>query len=216
MAGYYLKELTVPIPEDDRRVVIRRGKAVEYEIDRALSPDKGDTRVKRRVIGQVDPLNPGRMFPNEMFFQLFPENEVPEEVRDEFLRGCEIRRMMKEIRVDPNRIINVVVNETKNGASTGSALNYVMIRRLFDDMYYAIEELAGRYPNEVIAPYKVKQINEVLQELRAGVEDERIAPYLRTIEETEETTDKEGKVIRTGLTYSDALLMLKWYRALPR
>ena len=216
MAGYYLKELTVPIPEDDRRVVIRRGKAVEYEIDRALSPDKGDTRVKRRVIGQVDPLNPGRMFPNEMFFQLFPENEVPEEVRDEFLRGCEIRRMMKEIRADPNRIINGVVNETKNGASTGSALNYVMIRRLFDDMYYAIEELAGRYPNEVIAPYKVKQINEVLQELRAGVEDERIAPYLRTIEETEETTDKEGKVIRTGLTYSDALLMLKWYRALPR
>ena len=118
MAGYYLKELTVPIPEDDRRVVIRRGKAVEYEIDRALSPDKGDTRVKRRVIGQVDPLNPGRMFPNEMFFQLFPENEVPEEVRDEFLRGCEIKRRMEQIRRNPEEIIEGVVkglNELRAG-----------------------------------------------------------------------------------------------------
>jgi len=83
-------------------------------------------------------------------------------------------------------------------------------------MYYAIEELAGRYPNEVIAPYKVGQINEVLKEIRAGVDDERILPYLQTIEETEETTDKEGKTVRTGLTYSDALMALKWYRALPR
>jgi len=40
MAGYYLKELTVPI-QDDRRVVIRREKAVEYEIDRNRSEDKG-------------------------------------------------------------------------------------------------------------------------------------------------------------------------------
>ena len=76
MAGYYMKEMTVPIP-DDRRVVIRREKTVEYEIDRNRSEDKGDTRVVRRVIGKVDPVNLGRMFPNEMYFQLFPENEVP-------------------------------------------------------------------------------------------------------------------------------------------
>ena len=109
MAGYYMKEMTVPIP-DDRRVVIRREKTVEYEIDRSISEEKGDTRVTRRVIGKIDPVNPGRMFPNEMYFQLFPENEVPEDVRDEFLRRCEIRRMMKEVRVDPNRVIEGVVN----------------------------------------------------------------------------------------------------------
>ena len=44
MAGYYMKEMTVPIP-DDRRVVIRREKTVEYEIDRSISEEKGDTRV---------------------------------------------------------------------------------------------------------------------------------------------------------------------------
>ena len=91
MAGYYMKEMTVPIP-DDRRVVIRREKTVEYEIDRSISEEKGDTRVTRRVIGKMDPVNPGRMYPNEMYFQLFPENEVPEEVRDEFLRGGPLSR----------------------------------------------------------------------------------------------------------------------------
>ena len=109
MDQYYLKELTVPIPED-RLAVIRKGKSVEYETDRIYSPETKNTRVVRRVIGKVDPVNPGRMFPNETYFQLFPENEVPEEVRDEFLRGCGIKRQMQTIRRNPEEIIEGVVN----------------------------------------------------------------------------------------------------------
>ena len=238
MAGYYMKEMTVPIP-DDRRVVIRREKTVEYEIDRSISEEKGDTRVTRRVIGKVDPVNPGRMFPNEMYFQLFPENEVPEEVRDEFLRGCEIKRQMQEIRRSPEEIIEGVVNglselgcgrNVGDGSESGGfpiaprapfgshnigSLSYVLLRRLFDDIYYAIEELASKYPNEVIAPFKVKQINEVLEEIRKNVDDKEILPYLRLIEEPEETGE-DGKSVLKGLTYSDILLMLKWYKVLPR
>ena len=255
MAGYYMKEMTVPIP-DDRRVVIRREKTVEYEIDRSISEEKGDTRVTRRVIGKVDPVNPGRMFPNEMYFQLFPENEVPEEVRDEFLRGCEIKRQMQEIRRSPEEIIEGVVNglselgcgrnvgdgsesggfpqgnahaprpdsgsrtarvsaQTPFGSHNIGSLSYVLLRRLFDDIYYAIEELASKYPNEVIAPFKVKQINEVLEEIRKNVDDKEILPYLRLIEEPEETGE-DGKSVLKGLTYSDILLMLKWYKVLPR
>ncbi len=231
MAGYYMKEMTVPIP-DDRRVVIRREKTVEYEIDRNRSEDKGDTRVTRRVIGKVDPVNLGRMFPNEMYFQLFPENEVPEEVRDEFLRGCEIKRRMQEIRRSPEEIIEGVVNGLSElgagGRNVGDgslvphscncekpspcsekSLNYVILRRLFDDIYYAIEELASKYPNEVIAPFKVKQIN------RKNVDDEGILPYLRLIEEPG-ITEENGSTIIKGLTYSDVLLMMKWYKVLPR
>ena len=236
MAGYYMKEMTVPIP-DDRRVVIRREKTVEYEIDRNRSEDKGDTRVTRRVIGKVDPVNPGRMFPNEMYFQLFPENEVPEEVRDEFLRGCEIKRRMQEIRRSPEEIIEGVVNglsELGCGRNVGDgslvphscncekpspcsekSLSYVLLRRLFDDIYYAIEELASKYPNEVIASFKVKQINEVLEEIRKNVDDEGILPYLRLIEEPG-ITEENGSTIIKGLTYSDVLLMMKWYKVLPR
>jgi len=111
--------------------------------------------------------------------------------------------------------------QTPFGCSTNekkgdNSLNYVMLRRLFDDVYYAVEELAGKYPNEVMASYKVKQINEVLEEIRKNVEDGGILPYLRLIDEPEETIDKEGKTIWKGLSYSDILLMLKWYKVLPR
>ena len=81
-------------------------------------------------------------------------------------------------------------------------MSYTMLRRVFDEIYYAIEELAGKFPNEKIEPFKMERINEVLEELRGCVEDERIKPFLRLIEE--------------GLTYSDVLLMLKWYKVLPR
>ena len=238
MDQYYLKELTVPIPED-RLAVIRRGKSVEYETDRTYSPETKNTRVVRRVIGKVDPVNPGRMFPNETYFQLFPENEVPEEVRDEFLRGCGIKRQMQTIRRNPEEIIEGVVNglselrtsgcnagdgslvphscncEKPSPCSTRVPFGYVMLRRLFDDIYYAIEELASKYPNEVMAPYKVKQINEVLEKIRGNVQDEGIRPYLRLIEEPEETGE-DGKSVWKGLTYSDILMMLKWYKVLPR
>jgi hypothetical protein len=238
MDQYYLKELTVPIPQD-RLAVIRKGKSVEYETDRIYSPETKNTRVVRRVIGKVDPVNPGRMFPNEMYFQLLPENEVPEEVRDEFLRGCEIKRQMQEIRRSPEEIIEGVVNglselgaggrnvgdgslvphscncEKPSPCSTRAPFGYVMLRRLFDDIYYSVEELAGKYPNEVMAPYKVKQINEVLVKIRGNVQDEGIRPYLRLIEEPEEAGE-DGKSAWKGLTYSDILMMLKWYKVLPR
>ena len=237
MDQYYLKELTVPIPED-KLVVIRKGKSVEYETDRIYSPETKNTRVVRRVIGKVDPVNPGRMFPNEMYFQLFPENEVPEEVRDEFLRGCEIKRQMQEIRRSPEEIIEGVVNGLSElgagGRNVGDgslvphscncekpspcsekSLSYVLLRRLFDDIYYAIEELASKYPNEVIAPFKVKQINEVLEEIRKNVDDEGIRPYLRLVEEPE-IAEENGSTMIKGLTYSDVLMMLKWYKVLPR
>ena len=231
MDQYYLKELTVPIPED-RLAVIRKGKSVEYETDRIYSPETKNTRVVRRVIGKVDPVNPGRMFPNETYFQLFPENEVPEEVRDEFLRGCGIKRQMQTIRRNPEEIIEGVVNglselrvsgcnagdgslEKPFPCSTRAPFGYVMLRRLFDDIYYSVEELAGKYPNEVMAPYKVKQINEVLEKIRGNVQDEGIRPYLRLIEEPEEAGE-DGKSAWKGLTYSDILMMLKWYKVLPR
>ena len=95
-------------------------------------------------------------------------------------------------------------------------MSYILLRRLFDDVYYAVEELAGKYPNEVMDPFKVKRINEILDEIRECLEDKKILPYLRLIDEPEETIDKEGKTIWKGLSYSDILLMLKWYKVLPR
>ena len=54
----------------------------------------------------------------------------------------------------------------------------------------------------MIAPFKAERINEILDALRGSIDDDRIKPFLRLIEE--------------GLTYSDVLLLLKWYKVLPR
>ena len=237
MENYYLKTITVPIPED-KLVVIRKGERVEYEIDRIYLPEEQNTRVKRKVIGKVDPVQPGRMFPNEFYFELFPDNEVPEEIREEFLRECEIKRQMKIIRRSPEEVVDHVVRGLGvmnselfrcGGGDLSTALrsarddirgawenrmSYTMLRRVFDEIYYAIEEMAGKFPNEKIEPFKVERINEVLEELRGAFRsppcppsdgispDDGINKYLRLIEE--------------GLTYSDVLLMMKWYKVLPR
>jgi hypothetical protein len=201
MGNYYLKTVTVPIPFEDKLVVIRKGVRVEYEIDRIYLPEEQNTRVKRKVIGKVDPVQPGRMFPNEFYFELFPENEVPEEVREEFLRACAIKRQMSVIRKNPEEVIDGVVKGLECFCE-GDEMNYTMLRRVFDEIYYAVEELAGKFPNEVIVPFKVERINEILEALRDNTDDDRIRPFLRLIEE--------------GLTYSDVLLMMKWYKVLPR
>ena len=205
MANPILKEMTVPIPEDGS-VVIRNGKRVEYQLERIYSPETKDSRVKRQVIGKVDPVQPGRMFPNEFYFELFPDNEVPEDVREDFLRECAIKRQMHVIRQSPEEIVDNVVKGLSElrveSEEWRVEKNYTMLRRVFDEVYYAVEELAGKYPNEVIVPFKVERINEVLEALRGSIDDEKIKPFLRLIEE--------------GLTYSDVLLMMKWYKVLPR
>jgi hypothetical protein len=81
-------------------------------------------------------------------------------------------------------------------------MSYTVLRRVFDEIYYAVEEMAGKYPNEKIEPFKRERINEVLEELRGCIEDERIKPFLRLIEE--------------GLSYSDVMILMKWYKVLPR
>ena len=202
----YLREWTVPIPWDQGNIVIRKGDTVEYQLDRTYEPEDKSTRVQRKVIGKVDPVQAGRMFPNEAYFELFPDNEVPVDVRDEFLRECAIKRQMKVIRQNPEEIVDQVVKGLGGMNSEfgiqNSELKYAMVRRVFDEIYYAIEELAGRFPNEVVVPFKVERINEVLSSLRDSIEDEKMKPFLRLIEE--------------GLTYSDVMLLLKWYKVLPR
>ena len=205
----YLREITVPIPWDQGHIVIRRGDTVEYQLDRTYESEDKSTRVQRKVIGKVDPVQPGRMFPNEFYFELFPDNEVPEEVRDELLRECAIKRQMHVIRQSPEEIVdNVIRGLDQLGGIRPECFNeedgmsYTMLRRVFDEIYYAVEELAGKFPNEVIVPFKIERINEVLEALRGSIDDDIIKSFLRLIDK--------------GLTYSDVLLLLKWYKVLPR
>ena len=93
-------------------------------------------------------------------------------------------------------------------------MSYTVLRRVFDEIYYAIEELAGKYPNEVIVPFKVERINEVLEELRGAFRSPPNPPSADR--PTDDSTYKHLRLIEEGLTYSDVLLTLKWYKVLPR
>ena len=224
MDNYYLKTVTVPIPTEDRLVVIRKGERVEYEIDRIYVGNRS-TRVKRKVIGKIDPIQPGRMFPNEAYFELFPENEVPEAVREEFLRECAIKREMGVIRRNPAEVIDGVVrgieimnSETRKreGGIGGDGTGYVMLRRVFDEVYYATEEMASRFPNEVMDPFKIERINEVLAGLRTYIKKETGSQDAAPADNEIEYPARYFRLIEEGLTYSDVLLLMKWYKVLPR
>jgi hypothetical protein len=97
----YLKDYPVEIPFDQYRIVIRKEKWVSLEVERRYNKDTGDSRVQRKVIGQVVPLFPGKMYPNENYFSLVVPNHVPEDIRDAFLRRCERKRELAELKKDP-------------------------------------------------------------------------------------------------------------------
>ena len=247
MENYYLKTVTVPVPKENNPVVIRKGERVEYELERTYLPEKQNTRVKRKVIGKVDPIQPGRMFPDEAYFELFPENEVPEAVRDEFLRECAIKRKMSVIRRNPAEVIDGVVRGieimnaefgNRKGRAGGDGAGYAMLRRVFDEIYYATEEMASKFPNKVMDPFKVEMINEVLEGLRAHIQKEWSEAAeqaagrgaLCADSRTKRTDSRDAapadaangcpvrylRLIEEGLTYSDAFLLMKWYKVLPR
>ena len=101
MAYRYLKSMTVPVPLDQGPVVIRKQKTVEYELGRKYSSKTRDSRVRRCVIGKIDPADKHRMFPNENYFRMFPNNPVPESIRYDFLRECAVKREMAKLKKDP-------------------------------------------------------------------------------------------------------------------
>ena len=72
------------------------------------------------------------------------------------------------------------------------------------------------HDSSVIHHKNLVGINEVLTELRDCTPQEKRHEYLQLIDEPEEKTDENGTITRTGLTYSDIMMTLRWYKVLPR
>ena len=250
----YLKEYAVDIPFDTGKVVIRKEKWVTLETERTYRSETQDTRVKRITIGQVVPLFPGKMYPNENYFSLVVPNSVPEEIRDDFLRRCERKRELAELKKDPERMMRQVeagirflkeegrkirmeqgkVPENPEGgvgledtetAGTGMArtetggsgtgsdekfwfitdaheLEYVM--KVFGDLYNLMEVYTSRNPKDTLDGYKAVMFNRILEELKLTMPEHRILQGLELIA----APGEDGK----GMTYSDALMLLTWYK----
>ena len=217
----YLKEIQVPIPFDRGKIVIRNGKAVQVEVKRTYSSETKDSRVVRKTIGQVVPLYEDRMYPNENYFALIP-NDVPEEIRDPFLLRCARNREKAELRKDPaalqRRVAEGVRQLKMKGAAMGRAdeaplpsgqtpwyitdihdLNY--IRDVFNALYDLMEIYGSKYPDSKVDEYKVEMINRILKELKETLPAHRIIQKLELIRESQ-----------GGRTYSDVLMLMTWYK----
>ncbi len=250
----FLKEYMVDIPFDTGKVVIRREKSVTMEVARTYNRESQDTRVKRVTIGQVVPLFPGKMYPNENYFSLVVPNSVPAEIRDDFLRRCERKRELAELKKDPERMMRQVeagirflkeegrkikmeqgkalespeagtgsedtemagtgMDQTETGRTgTGSEekfwfitdaheLEYVM--KVFGDLYNLMEVYSSRSPKDTLDGYKAAMFNRILEELKLTMPEHRILQGLELIA----APGEDGK----GMTYSDALMLLTWYK----
>ena len=100
----FLKEVTVPVPEIEGKIVIRNGRTVEFETERVYQKKTQNTRVKRKVIGKIHPYRAGIMYPNEAYFQLIA-NDVPAEIRDRFLAKCARRREINRLKRNPEEMM---------------------------------------------------------------------------------------------------------------
>ncbi len=235
----YLKDYPVEIPFDQYRIVIRKEKWVSMEVERKYNKETGNSQVQRKVIGQVVPLFPGKMYPNENYFSLVVPNSVPEEIRNDFLRRCERQRELAELKKDPERMMRQVEaglrflqeagrkikmeQKQQDGGPEGRdvsgtvqteeserfwfitdahELEYVM--KVFGNLYNMKEIYTSRNPKDTLDGYKAAMFNRILEELKLTMPEHRILQGLETIA----APGEDGK----GMTYSDALMLLTWYK----
>ena len=84
--------------------------------------------------------------------------------------------------------------------------------KVFNDLYMLMETYAEKRPDCVIEGYKVKMFNEMLEELKLSMPSHQILQALGLIEKPRKQKGEDGVVRLYGMTYSDALMLLTWYK----
>ena len=156
---------------------------VMYEIGRTYDPNRRYTIPERRVIGVRIPGRPEMMLPNENYLTYFP-------------KGAE--KMTEQ----EKETIETYTQEREYGR---------MLRDFFDQLFFEFQTQSRRTPNQVINAYKAERLNRVLKPLKELMRNEPYAAFLEEIP-MPETTENGGKEITTGLTYSDAALMMTQFK----
>ena len=156
---------------------------VMYEIGRAYDPNRRYTIPERRVIGVQIPGRSDMMLPNENYLTYFP-------------KGAE------NMTEQEKETIETYTQEREYGR---------MLRDFFDQLFFEFQTQSRRTPNQVINAYKAERLNRVLKPLKDLMRNEPYAAFLEEIP-MPETAENEGKEITTGLTYSDAALMMTQFK----
>ena len=88
---------------------------------------------------------------------------------------------------------------------------FIMLRELFDQMYYEFQLQSRRKPDDPVNGYKAMKINSILEPLREIMGEEEYAVYLDLVDVSTET-GQEGADRLSGKSYSDVALLLTQYK----
>ena len=172
----------VLIPEIPGKISIKKkggSEYVRYLVSRTYDPVCKYNRPDQKIIGIRIPSIPEMMLPNENYRTYIKEGMAP-------------------------------MNEAQKKTATFYAADkkqFIMLRELFDQMYYEFQLQSRRKPDDPVNAYKAMKINSILEPLREMMGGEEYGKYLDLI-------DTEGA--DTAKTYSDAALLLTQYKGAMR
>ena len=170
----------VMIPKAPGKITIKKrngSEYIQYETGRTYDPVRKYNLADRKIIGIRIPSLPDMMLPNENYHLFFKEEENMNEEQKQTAKAYGTRKT-----------------------------RFIMLRELFDQLYYEFQIQSRRKPDEKVNAYKAQKINSILMPLREMMAGEEYAPYLDLIDETENSDEATGK------TFSDVALMLTQYK----
>ena len=177
----------VLIPKAQGKIVYRHISGsvyIEYETGRIYDPNKQQNIPVRVRIGVQIPGRPEMMLPNENYLIYFPKEE-------------------SKMTEQEKTAVHDCVNEREYG---------LMLRDFFEQMFFEFQIQSRKKPNSVVSEYKVERLNRVLIPLMDMMKGEKYAMFLEEIPIPETTEDGDGQETTTGLTYSDAALMMTQFK----
>ena len=158
---------------------------VLYDIGRQYDPNRKYCLKNRTMIGVQIPGRPEMMLPNENYLTYFPKGEE-----------------------------NMTEEEKKNAQDYADEReNGLMLRDFFEQLFFEFQMMSRKKPNGVVNEYKVERLNRVLRPLLEMMKGEKYATFLEEIPMPQVKTTKDGEEIKTGLTYSDAALMMTQFKS---
>ena len=109
---------------------------------------------------------------------------------------------------------NMTEEEKKNAQDYADEReNGLMLRDFFEQLFFEFQMMSRKKPNGVVNEYKVERLNRVLRPLLEMMKGEKYATFLEEIPMPQVKTTKDGEEIKTGLTYSDAALMMTQFKS---
>ena len=192
----------VLIPDAKGKISFKKKKDseyVQYVTGRTYDPVRKYMLPERKIIGIRIPSMPEMMLPNENYHQYFTGDKEMNE---------EQKTAAKNYEKDKKQ--------------------FVMLRELFDQMYYEFQLQSRRKPDDPVNPYKIRKINSILEPLKELMGNEEYGQYLDIIENSESEIQNSELIVGAeqgqqtgngtsgdtcnGRTYSDVALMLTQYK----